>query len=75
MKRGEALLERELNLILDPETKLDEEELAVRRELYDHYPRKPSAAERRRYEEIGKKDKLKTRFQKMYGLEEEDEDD
>ena len=50
MKKGETLLERELNLILDPEAKLKAGHLAVLRELYDQYPRKPSAAERRRYE-------------------------
>ena len=41
MKKGESLLERELNLILDPESKLKAGHLAVLRELYDQYPRKP----------------------------------
>ena len=75
MKKGETLLERELNLILDPEAKLKAGHLAVLRELYDQYPRKPSAAERRRYEEVGKKDTLKPNFKEMFGLPEEEEDD
>ena len=48
--------------------------MKVKRSLYQKYPRKPAKKDLERFKEQEMQEKLEEEFQKMYGLEEDEED-
>ena len=74
MKTGAPFLQEDLDAILNPDKKLSENEQLVKKQLYYKYPRKFNKKELERIKERELMETLEAEFQKMYGLEEEDDD-
>ena len=77
MKREESedpLLEEELMQLLNPKGDISEIEMMIRKNLYIKFPRKLSKKERERMEEQQMQEKLEEEFQKLYGLEDGEEE-
>ena len=77
MQREESqnpLLEEELVQLLNPKGDISDMEMMIRKNLYIKFPRKLSKKERERMEEQQMQEKLEEEFQKLYGLDEDDEE-
>ena len=77
MKREESedpLLEEELMQLLNPKGDISETEMMIRKNLYFKFPRKLSKKERERMEEQQMQEKLEEEFQRLYGLEDDEEE-
>ena len=62
----------ELNALLNPENKLQEGILKIKRLMFNQYPRKLSKAERLKLEDQKAKQDLEELFQQHFGLEDDD---
>ena len=65
-------MDDELKTILDPENKLSDRALLVKKQLFNKYPRQLNKKERERMAEQKMMEDLEAEFQLMYGLDESD---